>query len=88
MSKPAKDTFIRLYTLLTFAIPPFICFIRLLLLAPFFTSMPVRCCLEEKCRKEISIVGLPAGSPEDIYTPEENEMFFYGQYYTLSLQSG
>lgn len=58
-----------------FAIQPFICFIRLLLLAPFFMSVPVRYCLEEKCRKANSIGYLPLGSPEDIDTPKENEMF-------------
>lgn len=68
--------FIRHCSVLIFVIPPFVCFIRPLLPAPFFMSVPVRYCLEEKCREANAIVGLPLGSPEAINTTEENEMFF------------
>lgn len=80
MFTPAKDAFffffIRHCSVLIFVIPPFVCFIRPLLPAPFFMSVPVRYCLEEKCREANAIVGLPLGSPEAINTTEENEMFF------------
>lgn len=48
-------------------------FVRLLLLAPFCMSMPVRYCLEEKRRRANYIVGLPLGSPEGIDTTKKKQ---------------